>query len=143
MIGSEWAEKARLHRQRVENIARRQQLQQRRVAVQRHGIPGADHLHTALTQIEMVQQKLAKAGETLRTLLSIAPLAQAYSQFQNEGGVTANHWTLWLDGETLGRTHHASKSHLRIVATCHAPSKPQEMIEAEADGRTECDSDGA
>jgi hypothetical protein len=33
---------------------------------------------------------------------------------------------------TAAWRRHASKGHLRIVATCHAPSKPHELIEAEA-----------
>jgi hypothetical protein len=127
------AEKARLHRQRVEAKARRQQQQQNRVAHQRR----------AMTEIELAQTELAKTGQTLRAVLSIAPLRQAYSQFQSEGGVTASDWRQWLDGECLGKTRHASKGHLRVVATCHKPVCRDDLIEAEPDDLTECDCDEA
>lgn len=138
------AEKARLHRQRVEAITRRQRQRQRSVAVQRRAIPGADHLSAILAEIAAAQAALIEAGENLRTLLSIGPLRKAYGDFQNQGGITAADWAAWLGGKTLGKACHASsKGHLRLVSVRHAPlprpsgTLADDLVETEADDRTD------
>jgi hypothetical protein len=61
-----------------------------------------------------------QAGENLRLALIIVPLAEAYAQFQNEGGITAHDWALWPPGQA----RHASKQHLRIVSVRNAQPIP-------------------
>jgi hypothetical protein len=122
------AEKARLHRQRVEAVARRQRQRENRVATQRRAIPGISNLSLALTQIEIAQAKLTQAGDNLQVSLNMAPLAAAYRQFQAEGGITVSDLQRWLNGESLGGRCHASKRHLRIVSARHARSIPRGPI---------------
>jgi hypothetical protein len=122
------AEKRRLHQQRREALARRQRHRDQRLAAGRRAIPGVEQMRDALEEIEFAQAQLREAGASLQMILSMAPLAEAYAQFKEEGGVTASDWTLWLDGETLGRSRSASKQHLRIVSVCHAPSSPHRPI---------------
>jgi hypothetical protein len=122
------AKKRRLHLQHTEALARRQRQREQQIAAQRKAIRGIAKMREALEQIEFAQAQLQHADATLRALLTIAPLAQAYAQFQNEGGVGASDWGDWLDGKSFARGHHASKQHLRIVSVRHAPSIPRRPI---------------
>jgi hypothetical protein len=53
------------------------------------------------------------------------PLAQAYGQFQHDGGVSAADWERWLAGERGASLRHAGKRHLRIVSVCSTPLQPR------------------
>jgi hypothetical protein len=99
-------------------VLERRPIGEPRLAVQRQQIAGVQRLTRALEEIDYLQQELREAGDGLGAVLTIAPLAKAYCQFQDEGGVTATDWRDWLDGKTLrGRSRHSGKHHLRLVAS--------------------------
>jgi hypothetical protein len=110
------AEKRRLHRQRLEALAHRQRQREQRIAAQRRTIPGVDQMRDALEEIEIAQSQMREAGASLRMVLNSAPLAEAYAQFKDEGGISAADWANWLYGKSLGGARHAGKRHLRIVS---------------------------
>jgi hypothetical protein len=99
-----------------------------RLAAQWRAIPGVEQMREALEEIEIAQTQMRKAGASLRMVLNVAPLAQAYAQFKEQGGVTARDWALWLDGKIVGGARHASKQHLRIVSARMVPSLPRRPI---------------
>jgi hypothetical protein len=94
------------------------------LAAQRQQIAGVQHLQPRLEKIERLQRELREAGEALGAILGSAPLAKAYTQFQDQGGITAADWQDWLAGKTLSRNQHRSKRHLRLVVyQDEAPSR--------------------
>jgi multidrug efflux pump subunit AcrA (membrane-fusion protein) len=116
------AEKLRLHRQRMEALARRQRQHEQRIATRRQAIAGVRHLHGVLQEIEFARAKLRAAQVNLATLLRTAPLAHAYGDFHSSGGVSGSDWQRWLNGESMDGGRHAAKRHLRIVSARHTPS---------------------
>jgi hypothetical protein len=77
-----------------------------------------------LERIDLARVQVEEAAASLRATLSVVPLAKAYSQFKDEGGISASDWQRWLNSESLGGTRHASKQHLRIVSAREVPSIP-------------------
>jgi hypothetical protein len=120
-------ERARLHRQRLARLEQRRQRQQQQLAAQRRQLSGVGRLLPALQEIEAAQQQLREAGENLHAVLSIVPLAQAYDEFQAQGGVSAADWERWLAGEPGASFRHASKRHLRIVSVHSASLQPRRL----------------
>jgi hypothetical protein len=60
---------------------------------------------------------LRTAADRVRAALSILPLAKAYAEFQDQGGVSASDWREWLDGKALRSGSHISKGHLRLISS--------------------------
>ena len=95
---------------------------QSRLAFQRRQIPGVDRVQSTLQEVECAQRELRAAGDSLRAALSILPLAKAYAEFQDQGGISASDWHDWLDGKALRGGSHISKRHLRLISSRIEPS---------------------
>jgi hypothetical protein len=80
------------------------------LAAQRHQIPGVDRLQCTLQEVEVAQRGLRAAADGLRAALSILPLAKAYAEFQDQGGISASDWHDWLDGKALPGNSHMRQS---------------------------------
>jgi hypothetical protein len=63
-----------------------------------------------------------EAADGLRAALSILPLAKAYAEFQDQGGISAGDWKEWLDGKALHGGSQISKGHLRLISNRIEPS---------------------
>jgi hypothetical protein len=86
-------------------------------AIRRQRIAGAQRVQQLLNDIDLLRVDLDMAACDLRALLGHPPLAEAFAQFQHQGGVTAGDWEDWLGGRELrGRQRPSGKRHLRIVA---------------------------
>lgn len=120
-----------LRPQSREQVIEQKCLREPRLVLKRQQIAGAQRLRRALEKIELLQRELREAGDGLRSVLSWVPLAKAYAQFQDEGGVTACEWNEWLDGEILcGRGRHRGKGHLRLVADNESSRQSHDELEA-------------
>jgi hypothetical protein len=88
-----------------------------RVASERQRIAGVQRVQQLLDDIDLLRVDLDTAACDLRALLGHRPLADAFAQFQHEGGVSAGDWEDWLDGRELrGCQRSNGMRHLRIVA---------------------------
>ena len=92
-----------------------------RLALERQRIAGAERLHYALVSIEAAQEELRIAHGMLRNALTRAPLAKAFADFQQEGGVSADDWRDWLNGYPLDNEPLHSKRHLHLIVN-HEPT---------------------
>jgi hypothetical protein len=120
--------KAKLHRGRVRAVDQRRRRREQATAVQRWQIPGVERMRAALEEVEYAQQKLREAGDSVQALLSIAPLATVFTEFQEQGGITSADWTKWLNGGALSGCRYNRKQHLRLVSTRTRPSIPRRQI---------------
>jgi hypothetical protein len=106
------------HPQQRETVMERRPPSRPRPATQRQQIPGVQRMEYALQQVAAAQQQMREAADGLRAVLSIAPLAKAYAEFQDQGGgVSASDWQDWLDGTALRGGSHTSKRHLRLISS--------------------------
>jgi hypothetical protein len=55
--------------------------------------------HPTLQEVEVARRELRAATDSLRATLSNLPLAKAYAEFQDQGGISASDWHDWLDGK--------------------------------------------
>jgi hypothetical protein len=69
-------------------------------------------MHYALVSVEQAQDELRIAYFILRNALAIAPLAKAFADFQQQGGISADDWRDWSNGYPLDHEPQHSKRHL-------------------------------
>jgi hypothetical protein len=92
-------------------------LECRRLAARRQQIRGVERMLHKLRELDYLRNDLRDAADGLRALLGIAELAEAFAQFQAEGGTTVDDWQRWLAGESPSGGIRAVKQrrHLRHI----------------------------